>query len=158
MAKQNPIFLDQLIGLPLEAIIKGETYAAQATLDFIKNVGFDKSDEFAFGDLRMITFRYKTNDENGEPIEAGYTVPLLSLVPIPLMQISEANISYSISISSIEGDAKSGDLKLMTTYATDGEIESSYNLKIDLKLEQSDIPLGLSKIFSVMDNQVTENP
>ena len=95
-----------LIGGPLVAGIEAQAQAAKSTVDFILEVGFNPSNEDPFltsaeeeeanpqiGDVRMITFEYKTKDGDKE-YNASVVVPLLSVIPIPFFSIDEMTIDF----------------------------------------------------------------
>lgn len=157
---EKSLTLDQIIGLPLQSIVKSETLAAQATVDYIKNVGFNgtaSDDPNDYGSLVMIHFNYKTTDDDGEIITTTFSVPLLSLVPIPLMQIQEANIDYTINIDSVDDKADSTELVLNAKYASESErATGNYGIKIYIKLTQSETPAGISKMFEIMENSINQ--
>lgn len=153
------LYFHEIIGTPLRAIIEGETLAAQATAQFIKEIGFfDGKNEDDFGSMRMVTFSYEKTDEEGNIVIATIQVPLLSILPIPMMQIKQTDLDYNISITSIEDDKATETKKLRTIFRenNNGETSQSYNIKINMQVEQSDIPVGLSKMFNIMENAVTE--
>jgi hypothetical protein len=157
------LYLYEIIGLPLKAIIDAETLAARASVDFIKDIGFTKNVDIAdkkninLGTIRVVHFNYNTIDETGKEIESTVTIPLLSLVPIPLLQIQEANLDFNIKITDVQ--EKTGDnkqiieKKLLASYA-DGAKNQSYQINIKLKLTQSDLPAGISALFNILENNI----
>ena len=162
------LYFDQIIGLPLQAIIKGEALAAQSTVDFIKQVGFEQ-EETGLGDgtaaqnnlgkLRSVTFTYETTDIEGNTYYATVSVPLLSLIPIPVIQVNEAELDYAISITGIETNKTTNETKLLTTfknYQSPSTSTETYNIKINVKVGQSDVPAGISKLFSILENNITQ--
>lgn len=156
---------DQIIGLPIKAIVEGETYAAKATIEYIKEVGFknfetnnNPDSDIGFGELRMVIFNYTTQNEEGEPVVSTVEIPLLSLIPIPLIQIEEANLDYAINITSIEENKETKEVMLMTDFsksAGSDERSETYNIKINIKLAQSDVPAGLTNVFTLLENQIS---
>ncbi len=155
----EPLYFHEIIGTPIRAIIEGETLAAQATAQFIKEVGFaNGKDEDDFGSIRMITFSYEKTNEEGDIVIATIQVPLLSILPIPMMQIKQTDLDYNISITSVEDDKATETKKLRTIFKenNNGETSQSYNIKINMQIEQSDIPVGLSKMFNIMEGAITE--
>jgi Protein of unknown function (DUF2589) len=95
--------LYQLIGAPLQALVQAEVQAAQATAEFVERVGFEKKrdtpqDENAIGDLRVTSFRQQRVGPDGKLQTYNVDIPLLSLVPIPLMQIKNAELDFAVRI------------------------------------------------------------
>ncbi len=97
---------EDIIGNPTAAIIQGESQAARATADFIREVGFipPDNDEFSeeLGPVRMVFFTMERLNANGDKETVSIQVPLLSLVPIPAIQVKEAVIDFSVRIHEIE--------------------------------------------------------
>jgi len=102
--------LSQLIGAPLLALIQAESQAAQATAEFIENIGFerassddtnnadDQENNNSLGQLKMATFSNQMKGQNGELKEMKVQVPLLSLIPIPALQIKDAELEFYVKI------------------------------------------------------------
>ena len=97
--------LYELIGAPLMALVDAESQAAKATANFIKEMGFtvnhaeeEDTDPENFGDLRMVTFRYQKRGADGKPLSFKVEVPLLSLLPIPALQIKDAEMEFLAKI------------------------------------------------------------
>src|SRR5439155_11165165 len=94
------LLLFEIIGAPLVAIVQAQIQAARATVEFIEKVGFitegeHKASELDIGSLRMAEFRYSKLDENGKTAEFVAKIPVLSLVPIPGIQVKNAKISFN---------------------------------------------------------------
>ncbi len=95
--------LSQLIGAPLQALVQAEVQAAQATAEFVERVGFEKQpgkekDPKAVADLRITSFRQQRAGPDGKLHTYNVDIPVLSLVPIPLMQIKSAELDFAIRI------------------------------------------------------------
>lgn len=93
------------------ALVDAESQAAKATANFIKEMGFkeapsaggqDTVEEFGrqvdFGDLRMVKFRSQRRHADGSKREFQVEVPLLSLLPIPALQIKDAELEFYAKI------------------------------------------------------------
>ncbi len=120
------LYFHEIIGTPIRAIIEGETLAAQATAQFIKEVGFaNGKNEDDFGSIRMITFSYEKTNEEGNIVIATIQVPLLSILPIPMMQIKQTDLDYNISIINVENDKATESKKLLTTFRENNNGEGS---------------------------------
>jgi len=105
MSDRSARSLYELIGAPLMALVDAESQAAKATANFIKEMGFtvthpdnEVSAPEDFGDLKMVTFRYQKRGADGKPISFKVEVPLLSLLPIPALQIKDAEIEFLAKI------------------------------------------------------------
>ena len=178
-----PLF--EIIGAPLIALVQAQTQAARATVEFIEKVGFDRKDsqegpsELNVGTLRMAEFRYTKMDENREPAEFVARVPVLSLVPIPGIQMKNAKISFTAKITDVyEEEAKTtqstqvvkkptwlkealtqfrGSLAPETKTTKENlAVRGNYELNIEVELEQLPIAAGIEKILSMMDQAITD--
>lgn len=172
--------LYQLIAAPLIAIVQADAQAAKTSLEFIEDVGFLKEKvgetEVAIPEkLRMVSFTYRKIDENGKLAEFTTQVPVLSLVPIPLVSVKDAKIEFSVKITDVitektETSMTSPSAKReyyqgwLQPYRTEfrgtiaskmkEQIEGKHNIDVCISIEKSDIPLGLSKIFHMMDQAI----
>jgi len=183
MANQSAMSLYQLMGAPLQALVEAETNAAFATAKFIKEVGFSKiakegEPEEDFGNLRMVTFRHEKIDSDGTKRTFKVEVPLLSLVPIPALQIKDADLDFFVKIidnpqvtekTEIEDTEKRLHLKgFSETPPRDlkGTIGRTQNdvsrkgaldmqIKVKIRMEQADVPAGLGRLFNLMAENVT---
>lgn len=90
-----------LIGAPMTAAVEAQSLAAQASIDFIRSVGFEsESDDEQWGDTRSVTFTYKSRgtDDDSERT-ANLTVPLLTIVSIPYLRIDDMTIDFTSKIT-----------------------------------------------------------
>lgn len=170
---------EDLIANPLTAIIQGESQAARATADFIREVGFDPPDKESFdpdfGAIRMVHFKMQRTGINGEKETVKIQVPLLSLIPIPTIQVKEAVIDFSVSIhdtQTIKGEeVSSGSNKLLArrkvklfgavsrrkqkaTKDTETITETDMNVKVTL--QQADFTIGVMRLFDLLEQNITE--
>ena len=167
--------LHELLGSTMTAVIQADGLAAQATLDFVETVGFTGATgdgDGSAGELRMATFRYTKLDANNQPAEFVAEIPVLSLVPVPALQIDEAKFSFAVKIDSVsttttpapqEGVAFAVPTKT-TLFARPAyssgprneEVRSTHHLEIEVTMRQADIPVGLEKVFNLMDQAIQD--
>ena len=173
----------QLLGAPLVAIIQAETQAAQATAEFIERVGFDKKPEKGgtgeFGDLRLIHFKYQKTGFDGIIQTYEVSVPLLSLVPIPALQIKNAELDFFVKITDMQSTEMAGSMADEATnkgnFLSNARLEfkasmgrmsgtqstqhsSEMQMRVKVNVEQADIPAGLSHLFRIMDDSISNSP
>ncbi|MCM1982968.1 DUF2589 domain-containing protein, partial [Lyngbya confervoides] len=85
--------LYQILGAPLSAMVDAEIQAAQTTVEFIERIGFVQDSSGStdgdrhYGDLKTVTFNYSKISVGGEILNFKVEIPVISLVPIPTMQI-----------------------------------------------------------------------
>jgi hypothetical protein len=220
--------LFQIIGAPLLAVIQAEAQAAQVSAEFIKRIGFDSppaaagqaaggaagalgeptalQDGGALGGLRMAEFRIERYGADGSPQPLVARVPVLSLFPIPLLQVKHADFEFDIRVLSrvplahepeISPDADQGapaardqpatgtagaterkDTQARPSLSSDflskdrvelkgflapsrgaGDTNSvDANIKVRVRMEQSDLPAGLIHLLKIMGDNVTVAP
>ena len=168
--------LYQILGAPLLAMVQAETQAAKTTAQFIEQVGFYTEQEaeasgstYHYGDLRTVTFNYTKTGVGGEETTFKVAIPILSIVPIPAIQISEANVDFAVEINdAVELDSKtqvsvpdseeqddSIESKLVMFKAGLARSDSKTAMKVTMNVKQADTPVGLQALFRVMDQGIS---
>jgi hypothetical protein len=187
--------LHELLGTTMVAVLQADALAAKATLEYIEAVGFvappegedegDETETTAGGRLRMASFRYRKRDEADEVTDFVAEVPILSLVPIPALQVKDATFSFAVKIEDITktagnpGPANPGPelidqprsrlvtflkptaAELITRPAAASgsrteEVRSTHHLDVKVTMGQADITTGMEKIFNVMDQAIQD--
>jgi hypothetical protein len=166
-----------LIGGPLAAAITAQANAAVSSVEFIKNVGFDK--DWA---VQNIQFKYQGSGDAGiQTLE----VPLLTIVPIPFIRIDDMTIDFKASMSQstgtedkqsnvVEKSAKiSGSARyLFFSASLDASISSKkdststktskysveYTIDVHVHAVQDDMPGGMSKVLNILTESITTQP
>jgi len=201
--------LYQLIGAPLLAVVQAEAQAAQVSADFIQEVGFEGSSTPVnagtanaipgntappptppmqkggpLGNLRIATFGHKVRGTDGVIRDHTMSVPVLSLFPIPLLQIKDAEFDFAIKVldhvskgpelanREVAPSDRAPGLKeflsqnrvelkgaIAREHTTNSPQQSSeMQLKVKVRMQQADMPLGLLKLFSLMDQMIQSTP
>ena len=125
---------DHIIGAPLMACIKAQQASAQATWEAIHEMGFDKSDKSAGEEeVAMVSFLFQQGG-----FTRKITVPLLTLIPIPYMQIDYVDLKFRADMST----SSDGELtaKYSNTMDSQAARTSKYNVtnEIDINLPRED--------------------
>lgn len=182
MSDITDVPLYQIIGAPLLALVQGEAQAAQATARFIEQIGFDPPEDegtereeshiYPHGQLKVVTFRYSKTGVGGKVSQLEVEIPVLSIIPIPALQVSEAEIDFAVEINSIveldaptslntprlSGQDSSLDPKMVAFKAGIARQDSKSAMKIHIKVRQADTPVGLLTIFRVLDQGISSRP
>ena len=172
----------QIMGAPLLAIVQGQTQASQATVEFIERIGFIQEDkegssskEGLVGKLRMVHFHYNQPDSDGSERTLSVRVPLLSIVPIPSIEIDEVNLEYNIKIATFESKKFQSSLSdtkkeespdwlskdRMEFKASMGRMQGNeqnrldFQMKVKMKIKQADITPGMSQLFKLMEESTS---
>jgi len=135
------------------------------------------------GAVRNVTFTYKVEDVSNGVQDATLTVPILTIIPIPYLRIDEMTIDFSAKINSVQSyssatkketsfdlnaDVRFGwgpvKAKISAGYSskrkTDTERKSKYSteygLDINLKAIQDDMPGGMARMLTILENAIKE--
>lgn len=176
--------LKDLIAGPLVATIDADSLSARHYLDYLFKMAFETYDPVTgrLGELRMLTFSYRRHDLTGSHLQS-VSIPLLTLVPLPLLQVHEADFEFDIHILDAYGRHQQESFSFETgTCEPEGEIldgsdtrfrvslapssggnagrqgnmlsSLNANMKIRVKMRQADIPGGLSMLLNKAVNDM----
>ena len=171
--------LRQLIAGPLIATIEADALSAQKYLDYLMNITFESYNPVTgeTGKLRMLTFSFIEHDINGSQ-KKSVSIPLMTLVPLPLLQVQEADFDFDVKIIDALSECLEETLSMeQGTYIKEqqnvrefrmraslapqyksstheGELQQSLaaNMKVKVNMRQTDIPAGLSKLLHIATN------
>ncbi|GFD71442.1 hypothetical protein KUL113_08620 [Tenacibaculum sp. KUL113] len=134
----NSLDFNVYVGGPLQAAIQAQTAASMATVNFIKEVGFEKSNDPANPDsLRYVDFQYEKSVPNPDydpdkavdasnpkfiKSEIEIKVPFLTMLTIPSIRIDEVNIDFNARLSSTETSNVSSE------FAASAELGINYKI------------------------------
>lgn len=173
--------LKQLIAGPLVATIDADSLSARRYLDYLFEIAFESYDRKTgkTGKLRMLTFT--CNASEGGNRKQQVSIPMLTLMPLPLLQVKEAEFDFDIKIldavtekeeetfSLEKGKAiqpgqegSSGFCMRASLAPKQGEGSSnssvqqglSANMKVHVKMQQADMPGGLANLLHLTANNV----
>ena len=155
--------LKDLISGPLVATIDADSMSTRRYLSYLYELAFDSynPETGEVGNLRMLEF------------------PLMTLVPLPLLQVKEADFDFDIQIIdavsadkqstfSLKGKNDGEDpipegVKLRVSMAAsniEGNMEKKVrqglaaNMKVKVKMQQADMPGGLSNLLNLTTNNL----
>lgn len=179
--------IEDIFFVPVSSVIKADFYAARQFLEYVESFGFSAQQESDpervgregfIGDLRMTSFRFQESSGNGPARDRYLRVPALSMIPLPLLQVQEADFDFAVRVVqadrdrrpeqlTLEGDEGGAsepelvDWKAMLVAEQpgggggDGSDAASHidaNIKVHLKVRQSDMPAGISRLLAVMND------
>ena len=198
--------LYQLIGAPLLAVVQAEAQAAQVSASFIQDIGFTRvkpsrasgveaaaAEATApigtvqsggdIGDLKMLQFNHQVRSTDGIVRTHQMNVPVLSLFPIPLLQVKDAEFDFTIRIldhesrgpqprtdptaAAVQDDGLSDFLSMNRVELkgaigrqapTSAQRTTDVQVNVKIRMEQADVPVGLLKLLTVLDQNVTSLP
>ena len=137
-----------LLGAPLTACVEAQAQAASATGRYIEETGFVRDSDYNLQAL-FLSFDF-TMDGRRKRI----TVPLISVVPLPYLQIDNVDIRFATDVSLEDGylvGTVSSDGYTETTSQQQSTLKSDLRIRVALKASTSDIPYGLARVLEVMN-------
>ena len=164
--------LQQLIAGPLVSTIEADTLSSRRYLEMLQLIAFEDVTE---GDrnirrLRTLKFAYQETNVNGYRNKV-VSIPLVTLLPLPLLQIKEADFDFDINIldavssGTVESfdygegkmDQKNENKRAFWlraslasrngSHSEKSEQQLSANMKVHVKMRQADMPAGLSNLL-----------
>ena len=171
--QSSVLSLAQLIGAPIHALVDAEAQSAMATANFIRAVGFTGSGDGLgdLGELHMAKFQRKRRREGGGQEDVEVQIPLLSMLPIPALQIKDAELDYTVKIIQTEAlsqrESEANQLMTSKRMGPTGEPPATLRatfareqrpgdrrsidmlLKMKLRIEQADMPGGLAQLLAL---------
>lgn len=177
MSIARAIEFGALVGGQLTALIEAEASAAEASSDYIEKVGFQKLEDGTLAP-RMVNFEMERRGTDGKIRKHRLKIPVLTLVPIPLLTISEATIDFDLQIEDIkereveensdeQSDTRSSiskflrrknNAKLITRVARTSREASTTraDLKMSVLIQQSGLPVGIEKLLLAAELSVDD--
>jgi len=143
-----------LLTAPLKACVDAQAQAASATADYIENVGFEYDPEENVFKPVTVSFVYRTVEG-----EKKFTIPLITVVPVPYLQIHNVNLSFATELSvtdsgRLEGKVSTNDKNKRTETQT-SNFSSDIKVNVNIKASTSDMPMGISQLLKAMQNNIT---
>ncbi|MCT7979824.1 DUF2589 domain-containing protein [Laspinema olomoucense] len=203
MATSNPINVGDLLAAPLIATIQADFGAAQKFVEFITEYGFEKGEppsgddpdeipdeaKSSLGQLRMLKFWYNRYNPRKKQYEEIYiSIPVLSLIPLPLLQVNEAEFDFNIRIFAEpvvspspqaqsgaltgaerkqleEGKAANSNYEFKAMLApTSGQKSDDKsptmdaNMRIKIQMRQADLPGGIASMMTLFKESTSVTP
>ncbi len=163
----NVFTLKQLFEMPIQAVIDANEYAAKSAVHFIREFGFtSKKSKDDWGDLKMVRFSYDFL-QNGERKKMVVEIPILSMIPLPLLEVKRANFDFAIriidkvttsvtrSVDEITIEEPSTNVLALLVPDRKTQMEDRFesslvsNMNVHVEVERSDIPAGLLELMNL---------
>jgi len=170
-AELQELPLGFLLGAPLKAAIEAQALAAKSTVEFITIVGLqeDPPDSGNFK-VRTADFTYKhpvpdpANPGSFIEVETTLTVPILSIVPVPFIRISDLNVSFEFKIRDVQTASSKNEVTGSTGIHFTNEVNAKFGggffgffggPKGDMKTT-TDIQINASTTYQATNRQTTD--
>lgn len=175
----QPLPLEQLIGGPLRALVLAQGIAAQATAQFVSEVGFLPPAQGAKEpQARTVNFTYMhpvPNPENpGAVIETPVrvSVPLLALTSIPNVRVAEATVNLQANVVDLRPAEKQAEeigvarrpeslfdppVRIFAVYAAPPKPDAppSAGLSFSIRVVREPLTEGMNKIVTLLQDAIT---
>jgi len=161
-----------ILGGPLNSVIRAQAGAAQTTIDFINELAFELDNNGKPTNLRTVDFNY-ARSVNGTVLKSQITVPFLILMPIPFLEIEEVVIKLTVDLSSVttfQRSASFGEgwnfryggggvgfqcgVSFQATDSFQGDVKQDFHLFVEVKARQSELPKGMSRVLDWMEKLI----
>jgi hypothetical protein len=169
--------LSQILAMPLTALVHAEGHAALTSLRFIQQAGFTgRMDDGSavsrweardLGSLRMLKFHYQKQTAAGELLPMEMSIPLLALLPIPVLRVSESTFDFEVEIVSTRRAAPSAgndipalapEVEVTARMPPSSPRSSSAGggafMRVQMHVTPSDLPGGIIQILGIMNTSV----
>ena len=168
------IDFEDLIGGPLIAVINAQAKSAIATTNFIQSFAF-KTGTGGTQELQTVSFDFKqVLDSSLSGALTNLTtikVPLLTIIPIPYIQIDSLTIDFNANLHSTSKTTFSNDFTFSTsgsgaysgisfstsisdknTYQTDSMIDDTYSMHVNVHASQKSMPGGMAQVLGIFSS------
>ncbi|MYM59185.1 DUF2589 domain-containing protein [Vibrio sp. OCN044] len=182
--------MEDLIGAPLTAACNAQEMLASTTINFIERVCFkdlnakhtpsDGAMHIPEYEIRTVPFSFKQQEGN-EQKKYTVEVPLMSIINIPSLQVTDVDINFSMEVKSSFSESSKDEMEASTQVETElnaglfkmkakmsGSISSSKestrksdnSAKYDVNVmaKQLPPPEGLSRVLDMLDQCIMPIP
>lgn len=154
---------NRILGAPLSACVNAQEEAAQATLQYLNEVVFTQA---GYDDSRLEPVTVSFYFESAGQVHR-IVMPLLLIVPVPYLQIDRVDLTFQATVTESRMNHDTRKLSLKAKYSAPGdsaevskETKAEYMNKrcidINLSVTSADMPMGISKLLEIFNNQLVE--
>lgn len=154
---------NRILGAPLSACVNAQEEAAQATLQYLNDVVFTQAgDDDSSLEPVTVSFYFESAGQVHRIV-----MPLLLIVPVPYLQIDRVDLTFQATVTESRMNHDTRKLSLKAKYSAPGdsaevskETKAEYMNKrcidINLSVTSADMPMGISKLLEIFNNQLVE--
>lgn len=154
---------NRILGAPLSACVNAQEEAAQATLQYLNEVVFTQAgDDDSSLETVTVSFYFESAGQVHRIV-----MPLLLIVPVPYLQIDRVDLTFQATVTESRMNHDTRKLSLKAKYSAPGdsaevskETKAEYMNKrcidINLSVTSADMPMGISKLLEIFNNQLVE--
>lgn len=154
---------NRILGAPLSACVNAQEEAVQATLQYLNEVVFTQAgDDDSSLEPVTVSFYFESAGQVHRIV-----MPLLLIVPVPYLQIDRVDLTFQATVTESRMNHDTRKLSLKAKYSAPGdsaevskETKAEYMNKrcidINLSVTSADMPMGISKLLEIFNNQLVE--
>lgn len=154
---------NRILGAPLSACVNAQEEAAQATLQYLNEVVFTQAgDDGSSLEPVTVSFYFESAGQVHRIV-----MPMLLIVPVPYLQIDRVDLTFQATVTESRMNHDTRKLSLKAKYSAPGdsaevskETKAEYMNKrcidINLSVTSADMPMGISKLLEIFNNQLVE--
>ena len=154
---------NRILGAPLSACVNAQEEAAQATLQYLNEVVFTQAgDDDSSLEPVTVSFYFESAGQVHRIV-----MPLFLIVPVPYLQIDRVDLTFQATVTESRMNHDTRKLSLKAKYSAPGdsaevskETKAEYMNKrcidINLSVTSADMPMGISKLLEIFNNQLVE--
>jgi len=174
----NNLDFSNVIAGPLMAAVDAQARSAASSVDFIRNVAFrNVSGQSVVNNLE---FSYDSVAADGTTEKLKMSIPLITMVHIPYLEISNVDIQFNVKlngIKTIESDSSSGadvqgsffgqyrsgfsgmsvEVKSQEKTKIYGEDKQEYSYTVQVRAIQASPPPGAQKLSLLLERLTRED-
>jgi Protein of unknown function (DUF2589) len=187
----NVVSLEDIFSAPLRAVVSADFDAARQFAAYVEEYGFippepgaPQADSGAdpLGRLRMVSFRFEEMGADFVPHPVEMKIPALSLVPLPLLQVEDADFTFGVRLLQgtrrhesrplrllqaagepdpprppVQWQAMIADRSLADPRRDQAAPQLNANIHAQVRMRRAEIPAGIATLLGVMGSvaQVT---
>ena len=146
--------LSNILAAPVLAAIDADAQASQRFLDFIESVGFTRPNGKGERELTYFSFTFSYLS-NGKQTPLIVSLPVLSLIPLPLLSMAKVTFNYALQIVDLRVDSDSGRPIVRAMYADQASgLVPPGTMSVAVSVETSDIPAGIARLLNLSSDAV----
>ena len=162
-----PLSLTETMGSVMTSMIDAQAHTARATMDFIKEIGFDPET----GAMNTVSYNYQRQNDQGQSVQHTATIPLLGMIEIPSVAIESAKITFSYDITQTENretEVETGSVfnreskvssfrgKVARKFEASTETKESANLTVEVDISKGSTPVGLDRLLDILELSIID--
>ncbi|HEX6098265.1 MAG TPA: DUF2589 domain-containing protein [Thermoanaerobaculia bacterium] len=166
-ASSTTLELSALFGLPLQSLVDADAAAAKRFLDVVRDLAFEGRNEERWGEMRYVSFTFR-HVVDGIVKRMTVAIPLLSLIPLPILQMTRARLRFHLRVVRVTGGPPAADAfdlernprpvrcpRIMAVY--DRAASAGPTIAVELHVAAADLPGGIGRMLN-LTHDATHSP